>query len=89
MVFQLLVVPKRGGDGLGAYLLGLGDAGGLQLAVGVVAARADVDFAVLYHDDILHLAAGLGSDHGQVMLLGQDIVPALEDGGDFLGGGHP
>ena len=88
VILEIAVLPNVVADGLGADLLGLGNAGALELAVGVVAAETDVNLIALGDDDVLHLAAGVVADKVDVGILGEQHVGHLEDRGDLLRGGN-
>lgn len=60
----------------------------LELAVGVVAAEADVDLIALRDDDVLHLAASVVADKVDVGILREQHIGHLEDRRDFLGCGN-
>ena len=88
VILEIAVLPNVVADGLGADLLGLGNAGALELAVGVVAAEADVDLIALRDDDVLHLAASVVADKVDVGILREQHIRHLEDRRDFLGCGN-
>ena len=88
VILEIAVLPNVVADGLGADLLGLGNAGALELAVGVVAAEADVDLIALRDDDVLHLAASVVADKVDVGILREQHIGHLEDRRDFLGCGN-